>query len=232
MKIPQKTLDVINKELYQNFNNKELINFDDYIKERTEIYQNFKCESLIGYNEGMIDIISDFIKNINSKQDEIQSYIKLLQCYSSKLSGLITDLNRINNKHLSKIDEMKRNNYKLPKLNTIPKLGCLIKTIQDEDTFEDKIVLDINYYYKDDLIIPKTNNSYIEIYKLPCNFCEVTPENKRILTKAEKKTALLSIEYEHEYIDLSKTDIQYFIDTFKNCPNLKEIRYPDTTEYK
>ena len=101
-----------------------------------------------------------------------------------------------------------------------------------EDTFEDEIVLNPNYYHKDDLIIPKTDNPYTEIYKLPCNFTEITPENKRILARAEKKIALLSIKYEHEYIDLSNTDIQYFIDTFKNCPNLKEIIYPDSIEYK
>lgn len=219
-------------KLYQNFNNNELTNFDDYIKEQIETYQNFKCESLMEYNKNMIDIINEFINNINSKQNEIQLYIKLLQYYSSKLSKLITELNQINNKHLSKIDEMKRNNYKLPKLNTIPKLGCLIKTVQDEDTFEDKIVLDYNYYHKDNLIIPETDNPYTEIYKLPCNFCEITPENKRILTKAEKKIALLTIEYEHEYIDLSNTDIQYFIDTFKNCTNLNEIKYPESVEYK
>ena len=82
------------------------------------------------------------------------------------------------------------------------------------------------------MIIPRTNNPYTEIYKLPCNFTEITPENKRILSKAEKKIALLSIEYEYEYIDLSKSNIQYFIDTFKNCENLKEIKYPKTAEYK
>lgn len=219
-------------ELYRKFNNKELIIFDDYIKTRTETYQNFKCESLMGYNEGIIDIINDFIKDVNSKQDEIQSYIKLLQNYSIKLNGLITNLNQIVNEHSSKINEMKTNNYKLPKLNTIPKLGILIKTIQDEDTFEDRIILNDNYYYKDNLIIPKTNNPYTEIYILPCNFTELTPKNKRILIKAEKKIALLTIEFDYEYIDLSDTDIQYFIDTFINCPNLKEIRYPNSTEYK
>ena len=55
---------------------------------------------------------------------------------------------------------------------------------------------------------------------------------KRILAKSEKKIALLSIDYKYEYIDLSKSNIQYFIDTFNKCENLKEIKYPETAEYK
>ena len=80
------------------------------------------------------------------------------------------------------------------------------------------------------MIIPKTDNSHTEIYKLPCDFNKINPENKKILTKSEKKIALLSIEYQHEYIDLSNTNIQYFINTFKKCENLKEIVYPESKE--
>ena len=133
---------------------------------------------------------------------------------------------------LSGITKHTENNYRLPELNRIPNLNRIISTKLNEDTFEVEIVLNPNYYHKDDLIIPITNNPYTEIYKLPCKFTEINSSNMRLLANHEKKIALLSIEYPHEYIDLSNTDIQYFIDTFKNCMNLKEIRYPDSVEYK
>ena len=128
--------------------------------------------------------------------------------------------------------ENNENIYRLPELNRIPNLNRIISTKLNEDTFEVEIVLNPNYYHKDDLIIPITNNPYTEIYKLPCNFTEITPENRRILSRAERKIALLSIDFDGEFIDLSNTNIQYFIDTFRNCPNLKEIKYPDSVEYK
>ena len=80
------------------------------------------------------------------------------------------------------------------------------------------------------MIVPKTNNPHTEIYKLPCDFNKINPGNKKILTKSEKKIALLSIEYQYEYIDLSNTNIQYFINTFKKCENIKEIIYPESKE--
>ena len=128
--------------------------------------------------------------------------------------------------------ENNENIYRLPELNRIPNLNRIISTKLNEDTFEIEITLNENYYHKDNLIIPETNNPYTEIYKLPCKFTEINSSNMRLLANHEKKIALLSIEYPYEYIDLSNTDIQYFIDTFKNCPNLKEIKYPDSVEYK
>ena len=123
------------------------------------------------------------------------------------------------------------NHYKLPEKNIIPEINALFK-IGFNAKMKPEMTLDENYYHKDDLIIPKTNNPYTEIYKLPCKFTEINSSNMRLLANHEKKIALLSIEYPYEYIDLSNTDIQYFIDTFKNCPNLKEIKYPDSVEYK
>ena len=128
--------------------------------------------------------------------------------------------------------ENNENIYRLPELNRIPNLNRIISTKLNEDTFEIEITLNENYYHKDNLIIPETNNPYTEIYKLPCKFTEVTYENRRILSRAERKIALLPIEFDGEYIDLSNTNIQYFIDTFRNCPNLKEIKYPDSAENK
>ena len=134
---------------------------------------------------------------------------------------------------LSGVVENNENIYRLPELNTIPNnLSRLFSIKLNEDTFEIEIVLNDNYYYEDDLIIPITNNPYTEIYKLAYNFTEIGLETRYSLSRAEKKIALLPIEYDGESIDLSNTDIQYFIDTFKNCTNLKEIRYPDSVEYK
>ena len=134
---------------------------------------------------------------------------------------------------LSGIIKHTENNYRLPELNTIPNnLSRLFSIKLNEDTFEIEIVLNDNYYYEDDLIIPITNNPYTEIYKLAYNFTEIGLETRYSLSRAEKKIALLPIEYDGESIDLSNTDIQYFIDTFKNCTNLKEIRYPDSVEHK
>ena len=109
-------------------------------------------------------------------------------------------------------------------------MNKIIISEEDED-FNVTIKLNDNYYLVDNnLIIPKTDNPHTEIYKLPCDFNRINPENKKILTKSEKKIALLSIEYQHEYIDLSRTNIQYFIKTFKKCENLKEIVYPESKE--
>ena len=110
---------------------------------------------------------------------------------------------------LSGITKHTENNYRLPELNTIPN--------NLSQLFSFKL---------------KTNNPYTEIYKLAYNFTEIGLETRYSLSRAEKKIALLTIDFDGEIIDLSNTDIQYFIDTFKNCPNLKEIRYPDSVEYK
>ena len=209
-----------------------LLDYNEYIKERTELLESYQDKSIVGYHESIIDIAEEFKENVKIKQLELQEYSKIIQNYSNNLSEISTNLTKKINQHTQKLKEIEENNYKLPELNTIKdKLNKILPTVEDED-FNLTIILNDNYYLKDDLIIPKTKSPYTEIYKLPCKFTEITPENKRILAKAEKKIALLPIEYPHEYIDLSNTDIQYFIDTFKNCTNLKEIRYPDSTEYK
>ena len=210
--------------------NPNLLEYNEYIKERTELLETYQNKSVVKYHESIIDIAEDFNENVKVKQLELQEYSKVIQTYSNNLSEISSNLTKKINQHTQKLKEIEENNYKLPELNTIKdRLNKIVLTVEDDD-FNQTIVLNDNYCYKDDLIIPKTNNPYTEIYKLPCDFIKVTPENKRILAKSEKKIALLSIEYEHEYIDLSNTDIQYFIDTFKNCPNLKEIRYPQSKE--
>ena len=209
-----------------------LLNFNDYIKERSELMETVHTKSVILYHESIIDIAEELNEMVKLKQLELNEYVKVIQNYNTNLTEISSNLTKKIQQHNQKIKEIEYNNYKLPELNTIPKLGQLLQIKLNEDTFEDELVLNENYYYKDDLIIPKTDNPHTEIYKLPCNFEEVTPENKRILSKSEKKIALLSIEYKYEFIDLSKTDIQYFIDTFKNCENLNEIKYPKTAEYK
>ena len=209
-----------------------LLDYNEYIKERAELIETYQDKSIVKYHESMVDIVDDFNKNVKDKRVELNEYIKVLQNYSENLSEISSNLTKKMDQHTQKLKEIEENNYELPELNTIPKLSQLISIKFIEDTFEDEIILNENYYHKDDLIIPKTNNPYTEIYKLPCKFTEINYENKRILIEAEKKIALLTIEFDYEYIDLSNTDIQYFIETFKNCRNLKEIRYPDSTEYK
>ena len=212
--------------------NPNLLEFNEYIKERSNLIETVHVKSVIKYHESIIDIAEELNENVKIKQFELDEYIKVLQDYKSSLNEISSNLTKKMDQHTQKLKEIEENNYKLPELNVInDKLNKIVPTVEDED-FNLTIVLNENYYHKDNLIIPKTNSPYTEIYKLPCNFSEITIENKRILSKAEKKIALLSIEYPHEYIDLSNTDIQYFIDTFKNCMNLKEIQYPDSTEYK
>lgn len=209
-----------------------LPDYNEYIKERIELINNYQNNSIVKYHESIIDIAKDFNGNVEAKELEIKEYIKLLRDYKSTLSKLSLNLSEKINQHTLKLEEIEKNNYKLPCKHRIhDKLNSII-IFEEDVNFNTIIKLNNNYYYKDDLIIPYEVSPYTEIYKLPCKFTEITPENKRILTKAEKKTALLSINYNCEYIDLSNTDIQYFIDTFKNCLNLKEIRYPDSTEYK
>jgi hypothetical protein len=80
------------------------------------------------------------------------------------------------------------------------------------------------------VIVPITTN-HIGSFIILINITnKINPNNKKILTKSEKKIALLSIEYQCEYIDLSYTNIQYFINTFKKCENIKEIVYPQCKE--
>ena len=209
-----------------------LLDYNEYIKERAGLIETYQDRSIVKYHESMVDIVDDFNKNVKDKQTELNEYIKVLQNYSENLSEISSNLTKKMDQHTQKLKEIEENNYELPELNTIPKLSQLISIKFIEDTFEDEIILNENYYHKDDLIIPKTNNPYTEIYKLPCNFNEINYENKRILSRAERKIALLSIDFDGEFIDLSNTNIQYFIDTFRNCPNLKEIKYPDSVEYK
>ena len=209
-----------------------LLHFNDYIKERTELMETVHTKSVILYHESIIDVAEELNEMVKLKQLELEEYVKVIQNYNTNLAEISSNLSKKIQQHNQKIKEIEDNNYKLPELNTIPKLGQLLQIKLNEDTFEDELVLNENYYYKDNLIIPKTENPHTEIYKLPCNFEEITPENKRILANSEKKIALLSIDYKYEYIDLSKSNIQYFIDTFKNCGNLKEIIYPQTVEYK
>lgn len=210
----------------------DLLQFNDYIEERTELMETVHTKSVILYHESIIDIAEELNQMVKLKQIELNEYVKVIQNYNTNLAEISSNLTKKIQQHNQKIKEIEDNNYKLPELNTIPKLGQLLQIKLNEDTFEDELVLNENYYYKDDLIIPKTDNPHTEIYKLPCNFEEITLENKRILTKSEKKIALLTIDYKYEYIDLSKSNIQYFIDTFKNCENLKEIKYPKTAEHK
>lgn len=212
--------------------NPNLLEFNEYIKERSNLIETVHVKSVVKYHESIIDISEELNENIKVKELELDEYIKVLQNYKTSLTEISSNLTKNIDQHTQKLKEIKENNYKLPELTTIPKIGQIITTKLNEYTIEVEVKLNDNYYYKDDLIIPKTNNPYTEIYKLPCNFTKINLTNMKLLSKAEKKIALLSIEYNNEYIDLSNTDIQYFIDTFKNCMNLKEIRYPDSTEYK
>ena len=212
--------------------NPSLLDYNEYIKERVKLLETYQDKSIVGYHESIIDITKDFNENVKIKQTELQEYSKVVQNYLNSLSEITSNLSKKIDQHTLKLKEIEENNYKLPEKNTIKDKLNKIIIFEEDDDFNTIIKLNENYYHKENLIIPKTNSPYTEIYKLPCKFTEITTENKRNLTKSEKKIALLTIKYEHEYIDLSKTDIQYFIDTFKDCPNLKEIRYPDSTEYK
>ena len=212
--------------------NPDLLNYNEYIKERTELIETYQNKSVVKYHESIVDIAEDFNENVKIKQLELQEYSKVIQTYSNNLSEISSNLTKKINQHTQKLKEIEENNYKLPELNTIPQFDQIVTPKFKSNSYEIEINLNENYYHKDDLIIPKTNNPYTEIYKLPCKFTEINSSNMRLLANHEKKIALLSIEYPHEYIDLSNTDIQYFIDTFKNCMNLKEIRYPDSVEYK
>ena len=209
-----------------------LLQFNDYIKERTELMETVHNKSVILYHESIIDIAEELNKMVKLKQLELDEYIKVIQSYNTNLAEISSNLTKKIQQHNQKIKEIEDNNYKLPKLNKIEDKLNKIIIFEEDDDFNTVIKLNENYYHKGDLIIPKTNNPYTEIYKLPCDFSKITPENKRVLAKLEKKIALLTIEYKYEFIDLSKTDIQYFIDTFKNCENLNEIKYPKTAEYK
>ena len=209
-----------------------LFDYNEYIKERSELIETYQNKSVVKYHESVVDIAEDFNENIKVKQLELQEYSRVIQTYSNNLSEISLNLTKKINQHTQKLKEIEENNYKLPELNTIPQFDQIVTPKFKSNSYEIEINLNENYYHKDDLIIPKTNNPYTEIYKLPCKFTEINLTNMKLLSKHEKKIALLPIEYPHEYIDLSNTDIQYFIDTFKNCPNLKEIRYPDSTEYK
>ena len=209
----------------------DLVNFNNYIEERIEILENQYCtNSIIDYHETVIDIADEIYKSTKLKSEELKDYIEFIHKYNTNLIKISSDIAEKIKFHEGKIKELQENNYKIPKLNTIPKLSQLISIKLNEDTFDDEIILNEHYTYINDLIIPKTDNPYTEIYKLPCDFDKINPENKKILTKSEKKIALLSIEYQYEYIDLSYTNIQYFINTFKKCENLKEIVYPESKE--
>ena len=210
----------------------DLVNFNNYIEERTEILENQYCtNSVIGYHETVIDIADEIYKSTKLKSEELTEYIKLVQDYNTNLIKISSDIAEKIKFHEDKIKELQENNYKVPELNTIKDKLNKIILFEEDDDFNTVVKLNDNYYLVDNnLIIPKTDNPHTEIYKLPCDFNQINPENKKILTKSEKKIALLSIEYQHEYIDLSNTNIQYFINTFKKCENLKEIVYPESKE--
>ena len=210
-----------------------LLQFNDYIKERTKLMETVHTKSIIKYHESIIDFSKEFKETINSKRLELEEYIKVIQNYNENLFEISSGLTKKIKQHTEKLNEIKYNNYKLSELNKIEdKITRIIKFECDEETMDEVVVLNENYYYKDDLIIPKINNPYTEIYKLPCNFSKLNYSNRKLILNSEKKIALLPIEYQFEYIDLSNSNIQYFIDTFKNCGNLKEIIYPDSTEFK
>ena len=233
-KIKQVEIEPIKIELPQISDdyNPDLLNYNEYIKERSELIENYQNNSVVKYHESIVDIAEDFNENIKVKQLELQEYSRIIQTYSNDLSEISSNLTKKINQHTQKLKEIEENNYELPELNTIPQLDQIVTPKFISNSYEIEINLNDNYYHKDDLIIPKTNNPYTEVYKLPCNFTEINSSNMRLLANREKKIALLPIEYNYEYIDLSNTNIQYFIDTFKDCPNLKEIKYPDSVEYK
>ena len=210
----------------------DLINFNEYIEERTEILENRRCtNSIMKYHETIIDIADEIYRQTKLKSEELKKYIELVQNYNTNLIKISSDISKKIKFHESKIKELEENNYKVPELNLIKDKLNKIILFEEDDDFNTVVKLNDNYYLvNNDLIIPKTDNPYTEIYKLPCDFNKINPENKKILTKSEKKIALLSIDYQHEYIDLSNTDIQYFVNTFKKCENLKEIVYPESKE--
>jgi hypothetical protein len=201
----------------------------DEILTKIEVYES---KSLMEYNYRQIEHKNELINVTSELIDKYNFYINSITQMVNGLKNIVENTHNEIKEHNKKINNMISSNYVLPKLNkiTVP-LGEIIRTKQNPITFEDSVELKEGFYYKDNLIIPITNNPYTEIYKLPCNFDKITLENKKILIKSEKRIALLPIEFDGEYIDLSKSNIQYFINTFDKCNNLKEIIYPESMEY-
>ena len=210
------------------------INFESGINKFLELNKaidEVKSTGIINSLEQQVKIKTELVQYANQLITEYSDYANHIIKFVNNIQQFSNIKEREIEAHQNRIRDLINKNYKLPKLNKIEDpIGKIVTTTQNENTFEDIITLHKDYYYENDLIIPKTKNPYTEIYKLPCNFEKVTPENKRILLKSEKKIALLTIESDSEFIDLSQSKIQYFIRTTEKCKNLKEIRYPPTKE--
>lgn len=164
------------------------------------------------------------VKQINDICNKISIHQEQLQTINDGITKIYQELSYFRDCFKNKIDNLTR--YELPKLNTIQDKLNKIILFEEDDNFNTTTRINERYYYYKNLIIPNIINPYTEIYELPIEFTKINMENKKILSNAKIKIALLPIEYKNEtIIDLSQYTIDYLIDTFKNIPSkIKKIK--------
>ena len=74
--------------------NPDLLEFNEYIKERSNLIETVHVKSEIKYHESIIDITEELNENIKLKQLEIDEYIKILQDYKNNLSEISSNLTK------------------------------------------------------------------------------------------------------------------------------------------
>lgn len=169
--------------------------------------------------ETKVKQINDICNRIFIRQEQLKILI-------DEFSKIYQKLSHFQDCFKNKIDNLTK--YELPKLNTIQDKLNKIILFEEDDDFNTTTKINEHYHYYKKFIIPNTTNPYTEVYELPIEFTKINLENKKILSDAKKKIALLTIEYKNEtIIDLSQYTIDYLIDTFKNVPSKIKIIKPN-----
>ena len=89
--------------------NPNLIEFNEYIKERSNLIETVHVKSDAKYHESIIDITEELDENIKIKQLELDEYIKVLQNYKTSLVEISSNLISKINQHTQKLKEFQGN---------------------------------------------------------------------------------------------------------------------------